>query len=118
MKKLTQHEIDHCRRSYGNGLQSVAALARSFGVGHTAMRGYVDDGYAEAERLRKQNLRRAANRHVPERHCVRSMAKMDPAVQAERARAMSASQTLTAEYFGDPLPGRSALDHKKQHVTR
>jgi hypothetical protein len=34
-------------------------------------------------------------------------------VLAERERAFNARQTLTALYFGDPLPGRSALDQRR-----
>src|SRR3990167_7967135 len=37
---------------------------------------------------------------------------VDPAALAELERARSAPQSLTAMFFGDPLPGRSALDNR------
>lgn len=36
-------------------------------------------------------------------------------VELEYAEALTQPRTITAEQFGDPLPGRSALDRRKIH---
>ena len=39
---------------------------------------------------------------------------LDSAFQARQAIAELPPRSLTAEFFGDPLPGRSALDQRRQ----
>lgn len=37
----------------------------------------------------------------------------EKAAERERAQALALERSLTSEFFGDPLPGRSALDRKR-----
>lgn len=60
-----------------------------------------EDRYAAQSRLDRSHQRRAREKLA----------------EQERAKAAAHEPTLTSEFFGDPLPGRSALDKKRAGIS-
>jgi hypothetical protein len=67
------------------------------------------------ERMERRNLARRESRR--EFRVVASTTRAPDTALADREARLSAPRTLTATWFGDPAPGWSALDRKRQGVT-
>ena len=90
------------------------AIAKELHVSSETVRMSVDEDYAERRRI-ENNARRKA-RYVPKR--IHMVEHRPPAQDAHRAIELAASRarrdtrTPFQRAFGDPPPGRSALDQK------
>lgn len=78
----------------------VAAIHEITGIHHNAIRAVVDPGYRQ--RCRDNMLRGLHER--PQ--------WMAQRIAIARKRRIEDGRDLTGQLMGDPLPGRSALDHK------
>lgn len=87
---------------------SWAAVGRELRVSEHQLRKRLEPAYAERHREAGRSRYRSIQSGVV---IVNSI--VPPDVEEERSRALSCSErTLTAEFCGDPLPGRSALDRR------
>lgn len=70
----------------------------------------------ERDRARKRLGRRYQSRN--ERHYVWGSPDVTAEMLAERDRVFEQEWSLSQIYFGDPLPGRSALDQRERELGR
>lgn len=97
-------ELLEAKRPWG---EIAAAIGRSIGA-CTARR------YA----LRSARRRNRANRDRAPGIAWPARKEAEATALAMRAAALTAPRSLTAEIFGDPLPGRSALDRRADAAGR
>lgn len=72
----------------------------------------------ERRRARNEQSNGSKKRGKMHAHHVSANHQPEPETLAEMQRAMAAERTLSQIHFGDPLPGRSELDKRKEgHVA-
>lgn len=83
-------------------------IANVCGIYVERVKGMMTDMPAEKKAIRSRNLVRIGRTA----RTVRNVVTKEPSVEAwiDRDRRFRAPRTLTAEFFGDPRPGQSALD--------
>jgi hypothetical protein len=120
------------RKMRENG-RTYEAIADYFGIASTTVRARLNPQYAAAHNeavKASRRKRRAADEDFAEAAQSRRAADTKPARghvralvdDAEAYRQLASipadTRSLTARLAGDPLPGRSALDMRKQQETR
>jgi hypothetical protein len=125
--KMTADKVAAALRLRAAGW-SWSQLALHFRVADMTVRRAIDPQMRERLNARDRELRHERVRRARERdesvaraaHDTREFARprVDPAALAERDRRMSVVPTLDQRFFGDPLPGRSALDQKRAQEDR
>ncbi|WMT90112.1 hypothetical protein [Pelagibacterium sp. H642] len=111
---MTSEQIAHARAMLAEG-HTRTNVAAHFGITRYALRFNLDPKY-RAQVNRRARERRAVERakprptnHVPE------MTREAKADGERLLRGLPAdTRGFTARLLGDPLPGRSALDHKRE----
>lgn len=77
----------------------------------------VDKDYAERKRAKINEWRNAHHKPIGNPMVASRAPEIPNIVLIERERAMQLEQSITAICFGDPLPGRSALDMKRRGIA-
>lgn len=102
------------RRARG---QTFHQVAREMRLSYESLRRQFDEPY---RLMRNESVRSARESIAPRFHkglpgTVQKSFEAPPSVLAERARRFTLRRpSLTAEFFGDPLPGYSALDRMQR----
>lgn len=104
--KLTPERLAHAQRLYAEG-RNYREISKELGLsGSTMARIWLDPGYAEYRRQRVRQYRRGfavspvtVDRWQIAEAAARLMAEIPPD-----------TRDLTGRIFGDPLPGRRAID--------
>lgn len=112
-RRLTPSDAVRVRILHGNGT-SIRRLEMMFHVSYETIKRAVDPEYAELRRQDARNIRaaRGAKHHIA---AARVVAPDD--VMIDRDRRASAPVSITAEFCGDPKPGQSALDKKRNELA-
>lgn len=85
-------------------------IQRRVGRNEYWVRCRIEPGYRE-KRLAQRTALRSKKRTVPPKNRVVKRAEPDDAeVRARKAEIPKDTRDATARFFGDPIPGRSALD--------
>ena len=118
MGKKTEFTKEQCaeiKRRLGLR-QSYRKIAREMPVGYEAMRRQFDVTYRDHRNQRHRNVRETYGPRYGDAPAELVRTVETPAcVLADRMHRRALSRpTLTAEFFGDPLPGYSALDRRQQ----
>lgn len=106
MTKLSQQDREDIRalRKANPRMWTQAALAKEFGVGQSTICFVLDPN--NYEDMKQRRRRGTKNKATHRNECDRAAEMQRPRILAEDQR------DLTARFFGDPPPGRSALDSR------
>lgn len=121
-KQFTQEQLETARQLRADSVPWTR-IAILFGCSADCIHAAIDEEYREIRnsqargakrvRQRRNNAKKAEETKSVFPHYVECRSQPSPDALAERARAFSRQRSLTAEFCGDPLPGRSALDKRE-----
>ena len=113
LRKLTDRQIDTMRKWHEAG-QTYQQLAWFFKVSVSSVRFHCDDVWRQ-RRLdeKKTGVRRADILGVGRMPSAVENRKIDEDAKRLKKKIPRDTRSLTAWMFGDPLPGRSALDRQQ-----
>lgn len=110
--KLTQEDVEYARvlRNLGRSWESIAL---HFNASRHIIQSRADPTfvYRERERWKKKKRPRKRPQSMPTHIVERKLPPHEEAMAL--ATIPSDTRNLTARQLGDPLPGRSALDHRR-----
>jgi len=118
LKTLSDTEVAEARRLRSEGMTWVA-LARKFGCASDTVKRALDPAFRQhrAEGIKAAKANRKQGVEMPRGRPTNFVISEGTAVARDAARLMALipkdTRPLTARLFGDPLPGRSALDQRK-----
>lgn len=118
LKTLSGIEIAEARRLRSEGMTWVA-LSRRFGCARDTVKRALDPTFRQhrAEGIKAAKENRKQGVEMPRGRPANFVISEGTAVARDAARLMALvpkdTRPLTARLFGDPLPGRSALDQRK-----
>jgi hypothetical protein len=112
---LTPKQIAQARAWLAQGW-SLYRISQQFRCGSETVRAALDPKFADDRRKKQVAKRRRERRLLPAQPHVETHAnlRIPEHVLAEREAARSADLTPNQILFGDPPPGRSALDRRRQ----
>lgn len=111
--RLTKAQLHRAERYRAAGIP-WRVIAASLGVGEPTIRRELQPGYQEMRRETWRRQRQRVDYSSPAGELHASQNRLPPAVIAKVIATVPAdTRSFTARLFGDPLPGRSALDHVK-----
>jgi IS30 family transposase len=105
---LTNEQLAQARILRREG-KSFHAISKSVGRSYWTIRRALDPA-ARERRYQREWARREDRKSNPQDHARRPI--IPPEVEADRDRRLSIQRSLTAEFFGDPPKGYSALDRR------
>lgn len=106
---MTDEQVAVARRMLADKV-TLKAVAEHFGVSDFVIRKRTDPAFAERRRQQVRAARALRGNFIREKGFSHSKHVMDRDVRARFDEIPQDTRTLTARCFGDPLPGRSALD--------
>ncbi len=118
LKTLSEAEIAEARQMRSEGM-TWTALARRFGCASDTVKRALDPAFRQrrAEGIKAARENRQRSVEMPRGRPANFVISEGTAVARDAARLMELvpkdTRSLTARLFGDPLPGRSALDQRK-----
>lgn len=105
---LEQHQIDRAKELLRHQWP-MSRVARAVGTNYNTLRNAIDP---EWHTRRRQAERERYTRSCGPTHFVPAKPESPDDLLAERDRLSNMPKTLSQHFFGDPMPGRSALDRK------
>lgn len=109
---LTDQKIENIRRLKENGA-SLRALCAEFKMSDFEMRSIINPAWREMRRAQVRAARQRRGQGGISRHPEQGRVSRDEFLQRS-ATIPRDTRDLTARLFGDPLPGRSALDQMQE----
>lgn len=103
-RRMTEQNRAEARQLYAAGW-TITAIGRHLGFLPESIRRIVDERYAARRR-------ESINKAREQRRLTSAAISQRREVDASRSEVPTDTRDLTARLFGDPLPGRSALDQR------